>query len=58
VKYYLISTGEPAATPWRIVSPDGLVELVKSTAVPLNFSQKLTADQARKLATDWSLSQE
>lgn len=52
--YYIVGAGEPADTPWRVSSPDGLLEIVKSGTAPDDFENQLTADEARTLAAEWS----
>jgi hypothetical protein len=52
--YYVVATGAPVDTPWRIPSPDGLSEIVKSNTVPAIFESQLTGDEARTLATEWT----
>ena len=52
--YYIVDTGTPADTPWRVASPDGLLEIIKSDSAPASFEQQITADEARALAAEWA----
>ena len=58
MKYYILSTGQPAPSPWRINSPDGTESLVKTLEAPEPFIRTLTASKARTLAAKWSPSTE
>lgn len=52
--YYTVASGSTASTPWRIPNPDGSLELIKSLSEPSEFTDKLTADEARTLAAEWA----